>query len=180
MRITITGHRPHLLGGWADSNPNIEKIETAFSRMVDFIKREKHDVLVNSGMALGVDQWLAAWCVGQGIPFETWVPCREQDNPWPPASRRRYNWLLWKCAAKHMVSTLPYNHGCMDRRNKAMVDNCDVVFAVFTGAPGGTDRCIKYARAKGVPVVQYNPLTGEWSGVPEFRDWLIQDRKSVV
>jgi len=41
----------------------------------------------------------------------------------------------------------------MQTRNIWMVDNCDLVLALWDGSDGGTGNCIKYANKIGKPIV---------------------------
>lgn len=60
--------------------------------------------------------------------------------------------VLEQCNLKHTVST-HYFRGCMDKRNRYMVDKSDLVLAIWNGQEsGGTWNTIQYARACGKPI----------------------------
>jgi nucleoside 2-deoxyribosyltransferase len=46
---------------------------------------------------------------------------------------------------------------CMFRRNRYLVENADLLLAVYDGLPGGTAMTVGYAREIGVPVVCLAP-----------------------
>ena len=46
---------------------------------------------------------------------------------------------------------------CMDKRNKYMVDQSDVIIAVWSGRPSGTGKTVQYAQSQGKPIVTINP-----------------------
>ena len=46
-----------------------------------------------------------------------------------------------------------YTPGCMQRRNRYMVDHASLLIAAHDGLPGGTRNTIEYALRRGVPVV---------------------------
>ena len=46
-----------------------------------------------------------------------------------------------------------YSPGCMQRRNRYMVDHASLLIAVHDGLPGGTRRTIEYALRRGIGMV---------------------------
>ena len=49
----------------------------------------------------------------------------------------------------------------MDKRNKYMVDQSDVIIAVWSGRPSGTGKTVTYALSKGKPVSIIDPISSE-------------------
>jgi len=45
----------------------------------------------------------------------------------------------------------------MQKRNEYMVDNADIVIAVWDGTKGGTCNCVRYAKKLGKDIVIINP-----------------------
>jgi uncharacterized phage-like protein YoqJ len=45
----------------------------------------------------------------------------------------------------------------MQKRNEYMVDNSDIVIAVWDGSKGGTYNCVKYAEKLGKKIIVINP-----------------------
>ena len=41
-----------------------------------------------------------------------------------------------------------YHPAKMQKRNEFMVDNCDILIALWNGTSGGTKNCINYAKKK--------------------------------
>ena len=60
--------------------------------------------------------------------------------------------ILSRCDSRHLVQD-KYSPGCMQRRNKYMVDHSSLHLAYFAGLPGGTMNTIVYARRSGVETV---------------------------
>ena len=139
--VAFTGHRPQKLGGFGESLLQMWVRVKLREALVDLQPTE-----AISGMALGVDQWAAEICVELGIPFIAAVPCDGQEQTWPPPSQRRYHDLLKKAAHVEIVCPGPYESWKMQRRNEWMVDNADVVIAVWDGSSGGTANCARYAQ----------------------------------
>ena len=47
----------------------------------------------------------------------------------------------------------------MDKRNRYMVDQADVLIAVWDGSPSGTGKTVRYAHQQGKPVIIINPVS---------------------
>lgn len=103
---------------------------------------------VISGMALGWDQAIALAALQLGIPVAAYVPFQGQENAWPGESRRRYHEILNQCAEILVVSPGGYTASAMQLRNRRMVDDADVVLAMWDGTSGGTANCVNYALSK--------------------------------
>lgn len=52
---------------------------------------------------------------------------------------------------------LIYYPAKMQKRNEYMVDNSDIVIAVWDGTKGGTYNCVKYAQKLEKKIIQINP-----------------------
>lgn len=50
-----------------------------------------------------------------------------------------------------------YVKGCMQKRNRYMVDATAHMIAVFSGSPGGTKSTIEYAQRKGLDIILLDP-----------------------
>lgn len=49
----------------------------------------------------------------------------------------------------------------MQKRNEWMVDNCDILIAVWDKSPGGTKNCVDYAESKKKQIIYINPKNYE-------------------
>jgi len=154
MIAAFTGHRPNKLGGFKIPNPIYNFINDEITRTLTDLKPKK----VITGMALGVDQWAAEVCIKLGVPFVAAVPFRGQELYWPEESRKRYFELLEHADSIEYVSPGGYAAWKMQVRNQWMVDNCDVLIAIFDGTPGGTKNCFDYAIANSKKIIRINPL----------------------
>jgi uncharacterized phage-like protein YoqJ len=110
-------------------------------------------IRVITGMALGWDQAIAQACVDLKIPFSAAVPFNGQELTWPRAAQDRYHRLLGQAQEVVIVSDGDYAPEKMQVRNQWMVDNCDVLLALYDGSSGGTANCVRYAEGKSVPVI---------------------------
>lgn len=146
MIVAATGHRPNKLGGYGD---DITKaLHITASKALDGIASK-----VISGMALGWDMAIASAAVDLDIPFIAAVPFKGQESVWPDESKRKYNILLSKADDVVYVCDDGYASWKMQKRNEWMVDNCDILLALWDGSSGGTDNCIKYAKKQGKKII---------------------------
>lgn len=149
MIIAGTGHRPDKLGGY--------DIESTM-RVIDFatkIMGEQKPSGVITGMAIGWDMAIAQAAINLGIPFNAYVPFEGQELKWPMSTRLYYKVLLSKATNIHICSTGGYSKASMQLRNQKMVDDCDVVAALWNGSPGGTQNCLAYAMMVDKPYINY-------------------------
>lgn len=106
-----------------------------------------------SGMALGVDTWCAEAVLKlksqrQGIKLIAVIPCPDQDIRWQAAAKQRRRDILEQCDKQITISP-KYTKDCMHKRDRALVDMCDLLLAVYDGTAGGTKYTVDYAKIKG-------------------------------
>lgn len=136
----ITGHRPDKLGGYR---------AYAFQQLVlteIMIALTELDATEGiSGMAQGVDTLFCQACTYKNIPYIAAIPFIGQDRVWPADARRLYSRLVAKAISSAIVCAGGYAAWKLQKRNEYIVDNCDILLAVWDGSTGGTYNCIKYA-----------------------------------
>lgn len=89
------------------------------------------------GMAQGIDTYCAEIILElkRTFPYlilECAIPCREQTKNWLQKDIRKYNLILLK-ADKSTYIFENYNKFCNHARNKYMVNNSELVLAVWNG-----------------------------------------------
>ena len=110
-----------------------------------------------AGGALGFDT-LAAETVLQlrdqfpQIQLILALPCREQTHGWSAASVERYESILLR-ANEVIYTSEHYTRGCMQRRNRFMVDHSAVCVAYCTRATAGSAYTLQYARKAGLRIL---------------------------
>lgn len=139
MIVAGTGHRPNKLGGY-----NNESFLSLVSVAEEWL-RENKPTKVISGMAQGWDQALAQAAINCGVPFIAAVPFEGQETRWSERGQKYFKKLLSKAESVEYVCEKGYAAYKMQVRNEWMVDNCDLVLAMWDGTEGGTGNCIKYA-----------------------------------
>jgi uncharacterized phage-like protein YoqJ len=150
--VAITGHRPDKLGNdYTLTTPKVKEIERMLTNEVRAIKKGYPNLKLMTGMALGIDTLFARIAIAENVPFIAAIPCINQSSRWLEHSRIEYERILaHPLCTTMMVSMKPYDRWCMDKRNKWMVDNANLLLAVHNGSSGGTANCMKYAKSKGL------------------------------
>ncbi len=145
----FTGHRPGKLP-WREDETDPRcltlKRRLAGEVLAAYDSGIRHFIC---GMAQGSDLYfcesvLALKEVRHEITLEAAIPCESQANRWPARDKARYQRLLARCDYETMVQH-HYDRGCMQRRNRYMVDRSGLLIAVYDGQPGGTMQTIAYA-----------------------------------
>ena len=139
MKIAITGHRPGRIVG---EEQHIKKW------IADCLTKMKCSEAY-SGMAMGTDQIFATVAEEMEIPLICCYPYRR--DRFHPIEQR----INARAKDVRFISE-EYSKKSYWIRDKYMVDNCDVLLAVFDGEKvGGTWITVDYAQRIGKPVVFY-------------------------
>lgn len=83
------------------------------------------------------------------------LPCRDQTRGWRGADIRHYERILTQ-ADKVVYVQEKYSPGCMQKRNRHLVDHSSVCVAYCTRNTGGTANTLRYACKKGERSVLLN------------------------
>lgn len=158
LKIAITGHRPNKLWGY---NLNADKYKILSNKILEIFNDNEGSYAI-SGMALGVDTLYAQTILDlkllrPEVKLECAIPCRNHSSKWFKESVTVYNDILSKADKVTLVSDCEYNPSVMQRRNEYMVDQCDLLIAVWDGSSGGTGNCVKYAERIGKSVIRITP-----------------------
>lgn len=148
MIISATGHRPDKLGGY-----NIDAFFSLVDVASEWLTQEKPEKVV-VGMALGWDQAVMQAALDCKVPQTTCcIPFRGYEMMWPKQSQDYYWSLIRQATSSVVICSGGYEAWKMQERNKAMVDMCDIILAMFDGSSGGTANCLKYAQKQGKTVI---------------------------
>ena len=142
IKIGVTGHRPERLEKLAEVSKVTDWLD------LQFYEYGKDDFILITGMAQGVDQIAAheallyggrIWCY---YPYKR-KPHEIEDYLNTKADKIRYEYEK-------------YVPQCYIDRDRRIVDDCDILFAVWDGKKnGGTWQTIKYAREKKKQIVYF-------------------------
>lgn len=146
MILSATGHRPDKLGGYAPW------VDEKLRRLARVIIETCEPVEVISGMALGWDMAWAEAAIELGVPMCAALPFDSQTSRWPESSQRRHAEILSRASRVITVCLPGYSPLKMQIRNEWMVNNSDMIVALWNGTTGGTYNCVKYANKRSKPV----------------------------
>lgn len=81
------------------------------------------------------------------------LPCPDWDVKWPSADRDRY--AEWCAQADEVVAVCDvYHAGCMQSRNRYLVDHSDVCVCYQKTPTGGTAYTVAYAEKQGKRIIR--------------------------
>ena len=153
MICCVTGHRP---SGFPFSR---EDDSILFIRYKEILSRKIDDLIIG-----GCDHFITGMADGADIDFAELVLAKRDEGreiileaalPYPYSKRKnetaasaKKDNILLSCDIVHTASQY-YHKGCMMKRNRYMVDNSDIVLAIWNGNEnGGTWNTLKYAMSK--------------------------------
>lgn len=173
MNICFTGNRPNKLGGYDWNNPKNMRIMLKLLREIESIieKNKNENFHFICGGALGIDQMAFHICNNLKekypgkITLELAIPFKSQPNAWfNEVDINRY--ILHKKQVdiityvdeleKYKFDRVPigaYHPAKLQIRNNYMVDNADLVIAVWDTSPGGTKNCVNYAKKNNKTII---------------------------
>jgi uncharacterized phage-like protein YoqJ len=150
------------VGGYNANNPTQEATRNVLTEAIRNIIDKYDEVEFISGMAIGVDTWAAEVVLQErlinGRELTLAIPFVGQQNSWPIHAQLRWLDIYHQATTIHFVDEEGYAPWKLLNRNKWMVDNSDLVIAVWNGdKAGGTFHCIDYAKKKGKEIINLWP-----------------------
>ncbi len=160
----ISGHRFSALPFKSnEADPRCISLKTIIrNELIELIEHKNVGTFL-CGMALGSDQIVAEIILQLKHEYPylkliAYVPCREQYQKWSEAQLARYQAILQHTDEIICLSE-KYTRGCMQKRNRSMVDAANILFAVYTPEKtGGTASTVQYAKKMEIPVFAVDPL----------------------
>ena len=153
----FTGHRPDKLRwGTDEGDQGCLALKERLARELEVAYQRGYRHFI-CGMARGSDTYFAEAALElrarrAGVTIEAAIPCETQAEHWSERDRNRYFRLVAQCDYETMVQR-SYHSGCMQRRNRYMVDRSSLMIAAYNGELGGTMYTITYAMRHGVEVL---------------------------
>ena len=80
------------------------------------------------------------------------LPCLNQTRGWKEKDIETYENIKSQ-ADKVVYTSEQYFRGCMQKRNRHLVDNSTLCISYLTGETGGTAYTVNYARSKGLKIL---------------------------
>ena len=137
----------------------LDQLESVTQRLRDAVIASIKDgyLYFGAGGALGFDT-LAAKIVLElrtiypEIKLILVLPCLDQAEKWNEEDKEEYE-RIKSLADKVVYTSGNYFNGCMQRRNRHLIDNSSLCICYLTERIGGTAYTVNYARDKGCMVV---------------------------
>lgn len=149
LTCCFTGHRVLPMEGRERIR---ERLEAAITGL---IQRGYH--IFCAGGALGFDTMAAQTVLRLKAAYPQirlclFLPCKDQTRRWSEEDCVVYNAILAQADEVRYVSER-YFSGCMQKRNRALVDASSVCVCCLTEETGGTAYTVKYAQRKGLEII---------------------------
>ena len=160
-KVSFTGHRPEKLPYFSEDDPMCVDLKERLKTQIEKLINDGADSFF-TGMARGVDIWCAEIVLElkqkyPAIQLTAVIPCKNQANKWGGSDKIRYENILNRCNKAVFISE-EYDKTCMLKRDRALVELCDVLIAVFDGTKGGTKYTVEYAGKKHKKVIIIPPM----------------------
>ena len=91
------------------------------------------------------------------VRLELILPCRDQTNGWKESNRRAYEYILAR-ADEVICLHERYVTGCMQERNRKLVQGSHCCVGYCTTETGGSAYTLRYAKGKGLRVINLAAL----------------------
>ena len=163
LSVAFTGHRPESLpcGNDMDSEAYFNLQTLVWKEIIRYI--DAGCKTFYCGAARGADIMCGEIILAEkttkhpDIQLICAIPFREQAHSWEDLWKMRYYDLL-RDSDRIVQLCDNYQRGCYHIRNRYMVDNCDILIAIYNGeTKGGTAYTVNYARKLGKEIVIIDP-----------------------
>ncbi len=158
MVIAGTAHRPQGLTERQNIRYSNALVNALAEFFLPYLRQLKPDRVIVGG-ALGGDTGLAVATLRYGVPLTVAIPCYNQEKKWGATAQNLYYRILDRAKEVVYVEQGPYSAWKMQSRNEWMVNQSDLLLALWSGAPGGTANCVSYAEGAGRQVMN---LWDDW------------------
>ncbi|MBL7260663.1 hypothetical protein [Paractinoplanes lichenicola] len=149
MRVGLTGHQ----------RLSLSTRRTITSSIAGILTEQSDENLVGiTSLAEGADQLFAFTVLATGGRLHAIIPSSDYESSFQDDQAARANYTAL-CGLANDITTLPFAKPGEDAylaAGKAVVDNCDLLIAVWDGKPavgrGGTGDIVRYANERSVDV----------------------------
>lgn len=90
------------------------------------------------------------------ISHEICLPCYNHNKNWSDENKARFEEVAKKSIITY-VNECEYFNGCMQARNRFMVDTSSVLVCVYDGQSGGTKYTVEYAESRKKKIINIRP-----------------------
>ena len=144
--VLVTGLRPPELGGY-EPNLTWESVRGRITEALKYLAGEHGDLVVVTGMGLGVEQLGAEAACDAGVPFVATPAHPGFDRVWPESSRARYRELLDKAVEEIVFenrapATKQLAGAMASRRDAWLAKSVDEAIVVHDGEDERTEKIL--------------------------------------
>lgn len=86
------------------------------------------------------------------VKLHLFLPCQDQEKKWKENMKASYYFVKEQADTVRYISE-EYHSGCMQQRNRAMVDGSELCVAYCGRSSGGSAYALGYAKQKGLEVI---------------------------
>ena len=153
----FTGHRPENLPDRGNlSRPAAQELYQQLTAVVAVLHEEGVRDFYCGG-ALGFDTWAAQVVLAlrrrdPEVRLHLVIPHWGQERAWTQEDRMEYTRILREADTSHVLMDA-YRRGCMQQRNRELVDRAEILVAYCVKTEGGSAYTVKYAQRKGKRVI---------------------------
>ncbi|MBQ6000819.1 MAG: DUF1273 family protein [Clostridia bacterium] len=161
LACAFTGHRPSRLGAVAQGGQKQRLLER-IGQEVNRLYYEEGIRHYYTGMALGADLWFAQKVLElrrakRDVKLHCVLPCYDQELSWEEEDREVYRSILAQADEAFYLNGA-YFRGCMQERNRYLVERAATLLAVYDGEQGGgTAYTVRHARRLRRRIVVIDP-----------------------
>lgn len=150
--LAVTANRPKNLFPGMSFDQIFHEMHPKLGDFAAFILH-KHDVgMVYTTLDLGFPMAVAAACEALEIPYRAAIPYLEQSRYWPQMVVNEYDRMLQNADRKYLISRGEYTEEKVEIANSFILNRCDRLLALYSGAPGRTEKFVNLAEKAKKPV----------------------------
>lgn len=174
LHIAVTGHRK-----WANFDQEREDFENCLTRLLSLFRA--HGIMLRrlkfiTGCARGVDLWFAEYALNWNIGLHCYLPFKRitqiVKSHMNPKERSLLNFMIDQAEKVVVVNETYFIQG-YQKRNIAIVNNCDLLLSYYTRSRSGSGNAVRYAEK----IDKWNIELRKWKDV---RDWKVLDLEHLV
>jgi uncharacterized phage-like protein YoqJ len=165
MKIGFTGHRPPKIF-YKHLKAYTEELYALLYNFIESYASNNKNVFnehntYNTGGALGFDSIIAQYILNTQNTLNLYLPFKSMGSNWFDDKDKQRLEQHKSLASKVFYTTESevYSSKLYTERDKAIVDNSDVIIALWDGSRSGTKICTGYAKKQGKEVIN---LWNEW------------------
>jgi len=168
LRISITGHRH-----WTDPKKERKRLFDNMDSFMFLLLKEyrKENIVLLNGCATGVDQWFGIYALQRDLRFELYLPFKRTiqvvKGKMTPKQIESLNDQYRHADKVVVVNDKFFTYG-YQKRNIALVNNCQILLTYYTRSRSGSGNCLRYAVEKGRRIVNLREFSNLYSTKTEI------------